>query len=73
MERVNRILRHPRYADCLKQVRDCETGRIFCRHQMEHFLDVARIAYILNLEEGRGLAKDMIYAAALLHDCGRYV
>ena len=44
MERVNRILRHPRYADCLKQVKDCENGRIFCRHQMEHFLDVARIA-----------------------------
>ena len=45
-----------------------EKERIFCRHGMEHLLDVARIAYITNLEEGLGIEKDVIYAAGLLHD-----
>ena len=38
---------------------------------MTHFLDVARIAYIKNLEEGYGFSKDIIYAIGLLHDIGR--
>ena len=33
---------------------------------------MARIAYILALEEKAGIRKDLIYAAALLHDVGRY-
>lgn len=36
-------------------------------------MDVARIAWILNLEEQLGLSKTMIYATALLHDIGRHV
>ena len=39
---------------------------------MQHFLDVARIAYIISLEKGLQLDKDIIYAAALLHDIGRW-
>ena len=50
-----------------------EADRIFCRHNMAHVLDVARIAYILNLEEGYGLSKELIYAASLFHDVGRHV
>lgn len=73
MERVNRILKHPCFQESLKQVKRYESDRIFCCHQMEHFLDVARIAYILNLEEHLEIEKDLIYAAALLHDIGRYV
>ncbi|VWM18257.1 Ribonuclease Y [Collinsella intestinalis] len=38
---------------------------------MPHLLDVARIAWILNLERGCGLHRDVVYAAALLHDIGR--
>ena len=34
---------------------------------------MARIAYIENLENGLGLAKEEIYAAALLHDIGRHL
>ena len=73
MERVDRILRHPVYRNCLLRVEEYERDRIFCRHQTEHFLDVARIAWILNLEERKGIEKDVVYAAALLHDIGRYV
>lgn len=73
MERVNQILRHPCFQESLERVKTYEADRIFCCHQMEHFLDVARIAYILNLEEHLEIEKDIIYAAALLHDIGRYV
>ena len=51
MERVNRILKNHTYQDCLQQIYRLEAGRIFCGHDMTHFLDVARLAYIFNLEE----------------------
>lgn len=49
-----------------------EEGRRFCHHDMGHFLDVARLAMIFNLQEGLPLQEEMIYAAALLHDIGRW-
>lgn len=49
-----------------------EADRRFCRHDMVHFLDVARIAMIINLEEKMGIPEDLIYGAALLHDIGKY-
>lgn len=72
MERVNRILHNESYKRHLQENRVAEEGRIFCHHNMEHFLDVARIAMIFNLEEGMGIPRDMIYGAALLHDIGRH-
>ena len=39
---------------------------------MPHLLDVARIAYILNIEQNLGLEKEVIYAASILHDIGKY-
>ena len=39
---------------------------------MVHFLDVARIGTIIALEEGLELDREWIYAAALLHDCGKH-
>ena len=38
---------------------------------MRHFLDVARLAWIAGLEQGLGLDKEIVYAAALLHDIGK--
>ncbi len=52
MERVNRIWRHRTYQECLEKIRAHEKTREFCRHTPEHFLDVARLTYILALEEG---------------------
>ena len=72
MERVNRILKNHTYQDCLQQIYRLEAGRIFCGHDMAHFLDVARIAYIHCLEQGMDVKKDVVYGAALLHDIGRY-
>lgn len=44
--------------------------RIFCGHDMGHLLDVARLAWIFNLEANQEISKERIYAAALLHDIG---
>lgn len=71
MVRVNRILRHPLWQSCLADIRSLEENRKFCRHDIDHFLHVARIAYIENLERSLGYGKEAIYAAALLHDIGR--
>ena len=71
MERVNSILRHPLYRAYYKRLEETERGRIFCRHQISHLLDVARIAYIRSLEEGLSLDREVIYAAAVLHDIGK--
>lgn len=72
MDRVNRILHNPKYRECVEKNRKYEEERIFCRHDMSHFLDVARLSWIENLERGLGIEKELIYAAALLHDCGRF-
>ena len=72
MDRVNRILEHPLWKECIKQNEMAEAERSFCHHDMEHLCAVGRIAMLLNLEEELGLTKDIVYAAAFLHDCGRY-
>ena len=46
MDRVNAILKHKTYRKYYDQIEKIEKDRIFCRHQMPHLLDVARIAYI---------------------------
>ena len=71
MERINWILKHPLYISSYNHLENMEKNRIFCCHQIPHLLDVARIAYIRNLEEQLGLDKEIIYAASLLHDIGK--
>lgn len=71
MERIERIRKHPLYQSCMEQIETAEQTRIYCKHTIEHALDVARIAYIRNLEDGKPLEQDIVYAMALLHDIGR--
>lgn len=71
MPRLNAVVSHELYRKYYKCIQECETDRNYCRHQMSHFLDVARIAYIKNLEEGSGFDKELIYVAAVLHDIGK--
>lgn len=72
MEGIEAIRNHPLYVEQYEKLKEAEKDRIFCCHQMDHLLDVARIAYIFNLEQGLGIRKEVIYAAALLHDIGKY-
>ncbi len=71
MLRLNAVVNHEVYQTYYKRIQECEEDRIFCCHQMTHLLDVARIAYIKNLEEGLGFDKELIYVAAVLHDIGK--
>lgn len=73
MERIDRIINHPLFRENIEKNRAAETKRRFCRHDMVHFLDVARIGMIINLEEDLGIPKDLVYGAALLHDIGKHL
>lgn len=73
MERIDKILNHDLFIEHLRKNKEAEQNRIFCHHDMVHFLDVARIGEIMNLEEQVGLNRDLVYAAALLHDMGKHI
>lgn len=72
MQKCNKIFNHPLYKECLKRISSEEKNRVFCLHNLEHSLDVARIGYIKILEDKLPIDKELFYAAALLHDAGRY-
>ena len=72
MKRIDRILNNPTYTDRINEIYTAEETRVFCRHGYDHLLAVARIGHIINIEEKLGLDQEMIYAAALLHDIGRF-
>ncbi len=71
MDRVNQILKNKIYIENLEKLNSYERDREFCRHDLEHFMTMARIAYILVLEKGLSYSKEVIYAIGLLHDIGR--
>lgn len=71
MNRIDNILEHECFKSCISELEQLERDRRFCRHGLDHGLDVARICYIINLEEKLLIKKDVLYAMALLHDLGR--
>lgn len=73
MDRIDKILNHELFLYHLHENESAEAQRHFCRHNMVHFLDVARIGVIINLEERLNLDREWIYAAALLHDMGKHI
>jgi len=73
MDRIDKILKHELFNEYLGRNMAAEAERCFCRHDMVHFLDVARIGMILNLKEQQGIEEEMIYAAGLLHDIGKHL
>lgn len=73
MERIDKICSHGFWRSCTEKISELEKDRIFCLHDTSHFLDVARLAYIENLERNLNISKELIYAAALLHDIGRHL
>jgi HD superfamily phosphodiesterase len=83
MKRVHSILEDEAFTNIMKMIEEKEVDRLFCKHNYDHVLSVARIAYILYLEEYVNsektqnteelrYMKELIYATALLHDIGRY-
>ena len=72
MKRIDAILQDERFRYGLQRIEELEKERIFCCHRLDHLLDVARIAWIMVLEQQLKLEKELVYGAALLHDLGRY-
>lgn len=73
MDKINYILKNEEFNQYIKKNKKYEKDRKFCRHNLQHFLDVARIAYILVLENKINISKDIVYGTALLHDIGRWI
>lgn len=72
MERVWKIVTHPLYVQNIEKNRKVEEERIYCKHDMNHFMSVARLAYILKLERNYKVSKEEIYITAMLHDIGKW-
>ncbi|OLS01902.1 HD domain-containing protein [Tissierella creatinophila] len=73
MDRINCLLEDAEFLMFLKKNEELEVERVFCHHDITHFLDVCRIAMIINCERELNIDKELIYAAGLLHDIGRWV
>lgn len=71
MEAIELIRTHPLYKEHLARLAELERERVFCCHGIDHLLDAARIAWIFNLEYNLGFRKEVVYAAALMHDIGK--
>lgn len=71
MKRVDNIIHHELFRNALCEMNQWEEDRIFCRHNIEHLLSVARIMLLMATEEGISIQKDVLYATAFLHDLGR--
>jgi putative nucleotidyltransferase with HDIG domain len=73
LKNTNLLLKNKDYQTHLQNIYAYETNRQFCRHTIEHFLSVARIASIKTREAGFNYPRDLIYTTALLHDIGRFI
>lgn len=71
MNKIEQIRNHPLFLQEYDRLQRMEAGRTYCGHDMEHFLDVARVCWIQTLEQNLPLTKDIVYAAGLLHDIGK--
>lgn len=72
VELVDKILKHPKFQRYLKLNSEEEIHRMFCHHDLQHSLDVARVAYIISMEKCLNVNKEIIYVAALLHDIAKW-
>ncbi len=74
LPRVNELIDNPVFENYMIKIEEAEKERRYCKHGFDHGLAVARIAHSFLLEQGlTSLSKEVIYAAALLHDIGRWV
>ena len=74
--RRNKIIQNLKYKEYVRRIEEHEKDRIFCKHDMIHFLDVCRLSEILWLKNKEAyldkVNTELIYAAGLLHDVGRW-
>lgn len=70
-DKINLIIENHSFRCNLRKIEELEKNRKYCLHNMQHFLDVARLMYIISLENDFSIPKYIIYTTALLHDLGR--
>lgn len=70
-DKINYIIENHSFRYNLEKIVGLEKNRQYCKHNMQHFLDVARLMYIISLENDFNIPKYIIYTTALLHDIGR--
>ena len=73
MKKIDAILKNSLYISNMKIIEESEKNRIFCKHDLDHFLAVARIMKIKSLEDGKKFDSSLIYAISFLHDLGRAI
>lgn len=71
MRYVAKLLENKQFLDILARIEGLEADRVYCGHNFAHLMDVARLACLLQKEQGGSLDEEQIYLAALLHDIGR--
>lgn len=71
MKYVALLLEQNSYQELLSRLEKLEENRKFCKHGLNHLMDVARVAWIRCLEERLPYEKEAVYLFALLHDIGR--
>ncbi len=71
MPRIDAIWHDAIYQRHLRRLAEFERERVYCRHNLTHLLDVARIMWMRCLEGRLDLGRELVYAAALLHDIGK--
>ena len=83
MKYTDLVLKHPIFTEFVEEIHMAEAFRIYCGHEIDHAMEVARLSWIYYLEESlkegelQGWSsdleetKDLFYVAALLHDIGR--
>ena len=72
INKINRIKQNQKYKEYVQRIELHEKERFFCKHDMTHFLDVCRLTQILCMKKNNPLSTELIYAAGLLHDIGRW-
>jgi putative nucleotidyltransferase with HDIG domain len=72
MEIVDKILAHPQFQAYLAKNAEAEVDRLYCHHDFQHALDVARVGYCMVLEQQLPIKKEILYATALLHDIAKW-
>lgn len=73
LKNTNQLFQNNSYKKYLENIKIHEETWEFCRHDLPHFLAVARIATIKSIEAGLSIPRDLIYTTAFLHDIGRFV
>lgn len=71
-DRIQCLLANRQFITYMDQNATAEKDRLFCRHGLDHSLAVAEAAVVMAQAQQQPIKDDVVYAAGLLHDIGRW-